>query len=799
MNPSVKAKSVKKAKLVKTKAVKAKSAKAKPIKAKLVKSKIVKAKPVKAKLVKAKPAKAAPVKASPVKAIPVKTAPVASTPVKVASVKSNLLGEYTYEKHPVERGYANRTLYINLGNNTIKEKPVTQQMKDLFTGGRGFGLKLLWDAVTPNTKWNDPENELIIANGPICGITAYPGSGKAAVVTISPETHNVMDNNVGGYFAPFLKFSGFDALELQGKADSDVIIFIDGDTGKVTIERDFIEEVDAHLIGKVLTERYGGEEDKGKRSVSVLAAGQASEHIRIGMLNCTYYDVRRKEIRLKQAGRGGPGRIFRDKKIKAIAIRFTEMGGDKNGVADMALVRKAGSRINKEITENDDKQNHMRKVGTAHIVDIMDHFDLLPVNNFRFGSHPETHKIDSKIWTEAFTQGVPDGCWLGCTLSCAHGVDKFPLKTGPYAGTCVIVDGPEYENAAGLGSDIGNFDAQIVLELNFYCDTYGVDTISFANCVGFAMECYEAGILNKERTGGLELNFGNGAAALELLHQMGSGKGFGVIVGQGVRYMKEYFVSEFGADPKFVQDIGMEIKGLEISLYMTKESLAQQGGFGLATKGPQHDEAWLIFMDQVHKLLPTFTDKAEALHYFPIWRTWFSLQGLCKLPWNDITPANNKETKEPAKVEEHVENYAWIHQGVTGKPTTVDDLLLQSERVYNFQKVFALRLGRIGRKHDYPPYRAMGPVTVEEYESRKERYDEQLKSLVEIDPAGLSTQEKMAHLRKYKEAQYEKLVDAVYLRRGWDANSIPTTEKLRELGMDLPEVLEVVEQAKKKV
>ena len=95
----------------------------------------------------------------------------------------------------------------------------------------------------------------------------------------------------------------------------------------------------------------------------------------------------------------------------------------------------------------------------------------------------------------------------------------------------------------------------------------------------------------------------------------------------------------------------------------------------LATKGPQHDEAWLIFMDQVHNLLPTFQDKAEALHYFPMWRTWFSLHGLCKLPWNDISPANNKQTAEPAKVPEHVENYTWIHQGVTGKPTRVEDLL----------------------------------------------------------------------------------------------------------------------------
>jgi aldehyde:ferredoxin oxidoreductase len=93
----------------------------------------------------------------------------------------------------------------------------------------------------------------------------------------------------------------------------------------------------------------------------------------------------------------------------------------------------------------------------------------------------------------------------------------------------------------------------------------------------------------------------------------------------------------------------------------------------------------------------------------------------------------------------------------------------------------------------------MGPVTKVEYESRQERYDEQLKRLVGIDPANLSTEEKMAHLRKYREAQYELLMDAVYERRGWDKNSIPTVEKLRALGIDLPEVVEVVEQARKKI
>jgi aldehyde:ferredoxin oxidoreductase len=87
-------------------------------------------------------------------------------------------------------------------------------------------------------------------------------------------------------------------------------------------------------------------------------------------------------------------------------------------------------------------------------------------------------------------------------------------------------------------------------------------------------------------------------------------------------------------------------------------------------------------------------------------------------------------------------------------------------------------------------------VTAEEYESRQERYDEQLKRLVEVDPAEMSTAEKMQALREYREAQYELLLDAVYKRRGWDGNSIPTMKKLHELGMDLPEVMDVVESAR---
>jgi aldehyde:ferredoxin oxidoreductase len=714
-------------------------------------------------------------------------------PVDQARAAHTLLAEYRYQLRPVEHGYANRTLYINLSENVVREKPVTQKMKDVFTGGRGFALWLLWNAVSGDTRWNDAKNELVIANGPIGGITAYPGSGKSTVVTISPLTESIIDSNAGGYFGPYLKFSGFDALEIQGKAEKDVIIVIDGDAGIVSIEEAPLEELDTHLITEQLTEMYA-RDGRDRRHLSIASAGQGAEYVLYSSLNLSWYDTRREAVRIKQAGRGGTGRVFRNKRIKAIVIRYSDLKGDSNHPADLDLIRKAGKRINREIAEFDDQQNQMRKIGTPYLVEIMDHFDLLPVQNFRFGAHPESTKIDSSVWKSKFTQNMVDGCWAGCTLSCSHAVDGFPLQSGPYAGQMVTVDGPEYETVAGLGSNIGNFDPLALIELNFYADTYGIDTISLGNSIAFVMECYQAGILNQERTGGLELTWGNAKAALEILHQMARGEGFGKLVGQGTRRMRKYFAEEYGADPDFLKDIGMEVKGLEISEYVTKESLAQQGGYAMALKGGQHDEAWLIFMDQVNHQLPTFEDKAEALHYFPMWRTWFSLHGLCKLPWNDILPEGNSQTSEPAKVPEHVQNYTWLYEGLTGQAVTPDDLILQSERVYNFQRIFNLKMGFGTRDHDYPPYRAVGPVTVEEYESRTERYDQQLKEEVGVDPSVMTTQEKLRQLRKYREERYDQLVDAVYARRGWSEKGIPTLETIKRLGIDFPDVVELVKK-----
>jgi aldehyde:ferredoxin oxidoreductase len=705
-----------------------------------------------------------------------------------------LLAEYKYELKPVVRGYNNRTLLVDLSSNGICEKPVSAEMKSKFIGGKGFDLRLLWDAVTENTKWNDPENEIVIAMGPICGNTNYPGSGKSIVVTLSAETSIPIDCNVGGYFGPYLKFCGFDALEIRGKAAHEVIVFIDGDEGKVQILEAPAEAVDSHVLAEQLLPQFAPAE-KDRQHYSFVTAGRGSDHTRIGCLNFSFYDKRRKVMRFKQAGRGGAGTVFRDKGIKALVVKFSTLSGASNNPVDLSKVQELGLKMHNEILKLDDQQCRMRQVGTAHLVEIMNDYDLLPVHNFKFGMSPDAAKLSSVELKKWFTQGMPDGCWFGCTLACCKAADDFELLTGPYKGDRVVVDGPEYETVGGVGSNPGIFDAQAVIEINFYCDTYAIDTISFGTITAFLMECWENGILNKERTGGLELTWGNKEAVLEMLHQMASGKGFGALVaGKGIRWIKGYFVQQYGADRKFLDDIGMEGKGLEQSQYMSKESLAQQGGYYLANKGPQHDEAWLIFMDMVNNAIPTFVDKAEALHYFPMFRTWFGLQGLCKLPWNDIEPADNATSEAPSKVPEHVQNYIELFTAITGFPLDKVELIRQSERVYNFQKIFNLRMGSGKREDDRAPYRAVGPVTVEEYESRRERYDKQLKERIGVNPEGLPVEEKLRLHRAFREEQYRKLQDAVYARRGWTKEAIPTVEHLKELGMDLPELVEVVKK-----
>lgn len=709
-----------------------------------------------------------------------------------------LLAEWSYEPAKIHRGYSRETLYIGLGNKDgnyrFEKRPVSDDMIEKFTGGRGFGLWLLWNAVNETTKWNDPENEIVISGGPFCGITQYPGAGKCYSVFLSPATKQTYNSNAGGYFAPFLKFSGFDALELQGKADRPVVVFIDGDNYKVQIFESTLKEINSYYSSEELHE-YFAKDEEDKRTISVVSTGVGAKTSYFAGMNFSFYDVHRKAVRLKQAGRGGGGAVLNDKGVVALVVKRTHFTGLENDPADITVIQKAGASLHKRIHDYDDAQCKMRTVGTAHLTEVMNDYNLLPVNNYKFGQHPDIDKINTESYTKLFTQGMADGCWYGCSLACAKAVDHFKLKTGPWKGREVIVDGPEYETAAGLGSNLGIFDPLWTIEANFYADHYGLDTISLGTGIAWVCECYELGLINKEQTHGLELTFGNKDDIMELIHRIAHGADeFAVACGKGIEFARGYFAENYGADLKTMEKIGMVGQGLEASEYRCQESIAQWGGYFLTLKGPQHDEAWLIFMDMVNKQLPTFEDKAEALFFFPCFRLWFSLQGLCKLPWNDIEPADNSikyKGLEAARVPEHLKNYLDIYEAITGKPLSREGMILQSEKVYNFERIFNLRMGKGTSEFHKAPDRGLGPVWEDEWNARPEYFDEKLREFGE-NIEGLSVNEKIDLLQKHRRGQWEQLKLAVYKRRGWNKKGIPTLETVRRLGIDYPEVVELL-------
>jgi aldehyde:ferredoxin oxidoreductase len=337
---------------------------------------------------------------------------------------------------------------------------------------------------------------------------------------------------------------------------------------------------------------------------------------------------------------------------------------------------------------------------------------------------------------------------------------------------------------------MGIFDPQFVMEYNWYCDEYSIDTISTGVTIGFFMECFQRGFLTSEDVG-YELTFGNIDAAERLMHEIANAKGFGEVAGQGIARSKKWVADKHAvrsgtsvdAAMAELNKFAMEVKGLEFSMYVTKESLAQQGGYGFALKGPQHDEAWLIFIDQVHKELPTFEHKANALKWFPLIRTWFNATGLCKLPWIDVRNPEAANTAEPAKNIPTLEYYVSYLNATTGSQKTLDDVLNDSERLYILQKLINLRQGKGTRDSDQIPIRAMGPVYFNEYQSRADYYHEWLREQLGDKELPEKPEQKHKLLIEKRLEAYQKLCDIVYEKKGFTSQGIPKRETVEKAGL----------------
>ena len=703
-----------------------------------------------------------------------------------------ILRRIEYEPATVAGGYTDRILRVELNASEITIQELSPDFKSKYIGGRGYALKLIWDGTTRETRYDSPDNILVMASGPLGNEPGFPGTGKFIVGTISPLTDTFIDSNVGGHFGPLLKLAGFDALAISGISKEDVVILVDGDTKTISIAvapayDKGIDEGALSFGQRLLKDVSGGEYSD---TLAAVTAGKGACNARFGIINSLFFDRRRNRIRSKQAGRGGTGTVMRAKGLRGIIVRSSLLKANGNNAIDKEGVRQAGSQLKRVITEADPKQLHLSAWGTTILSEYMDKFHIFPINNYQYGQSPESSKLFANVFLDRyFSKKIPDGCYYGCNLACAKGSENVELTRGPRAGQKVGIDGPEYETV-GAVSCMGVFDPHFVMEYNWYCDEYGLDTISTGATIGFFMECFQRGFLSANDIG-YDLTFGNTEAADRLLHEIASGEGFGKVAGQGVARGKKWVADKYATQNSTSKDaimaelnkFAMEVKGLEFSMYISKESLAQQGGYGFALKGPQHDETWLIFIDQVYKELPTIELKANACKWFPLIRTWFNATGLCKLPWIDVRNPEAASTDEPAKNLPTLACYVNYLNATTGSNKELEDILNDSERLYILQKLINLRQGKGTRASDQIPLRALGPAYFNEYEFRTEYYDNWLQEQLGDDKLPASPEQRHKLLIEKRIEAYQQLCDIVYEKKGFTSDGIPKRETVEKFAL----------------
>jgi len=708
-----------------------------------------------------------------------------------------------YTKTPLVHGYTNRILTIDLGSGTIDPQPLDETVRDFFIGGRGLGLYLLHKRICAETRADDPGNPLIFSPGPLGGIPQFPGTGKCMAVSLSPLTHIPGVSNFGGHFGAYLKYAGFDALEITGIGEENTMIVIDGLNHEVSVTKapamDQVFDLEKAVVDQFL--RTGLE----KKNIVFLTTGLGAGNTTYGCINSHYYDAAKPVdgtkglYRTKQAGRTGLGTVMMHKNIRAIVVLSNYPHGENPyGAADWDKVKQSGTRLHKIVKDVDPQALKMYRKGSAGLISFMnkDDYQSLPVNNYQYGSHPEAEKICGKTYAEhLFDHRGMDGCFPGCNLRCTKG-GWVTLKSGEHKGNKVWVDGPEYETAAGFGSNLGMWNPEFIMEANWHCDNYGIDTITVAVIMAFVMECYQRGYLTKDDTDGFELNWGDENTALQFIHDIAYRKtALTSIAGLGmlelISWIGEQYAARTGkSNPRReLEQFAMHTKGLPFSLYRTHRSLSMQASYAAASDiGAHHAAAWLVKVDLLGAF-PTFEDKARALITYPRVRLGNDNLGLCKLPWVDVfnpDSGNRKNTDiyiNPASQE----IYADFYNGMLGTNMTWEQIFEQTDRDINLQRVMnVMAFEKKTGEHDWIPDRAIGPTEDALYEKEKDYNDGQIsillsKPLDEIQK--MQTSEKREVLMKHRKEELKKLIGVYYQQRGWNEAGIPKIETLKKIGL----------------
>jgi len=617
----------------------------------------------------------------------------------------------------IPKCYNGKMLHIDLTTEKVWEEDIPEKWFSHYIGGEGFGARYLYDNLKEHIDPLSEENKLLFITGPLTDTTA-PTSGRTVVMFKSPITGTICASNVGGYFGPHIKRCGYDMIVIHGKAKSLKYLYIyDGN----------VEFYDAENLKGLIPEetQEAIRERHNNPKAEIACIGEAGE--KMVRFSAVMVDGHRA------AGRGGGGAVMGSKNLKAIAIFGSKRRSEvENPEKFIESVKKALKELNDEYFVREE----MMKYGTPSFFDAMNGLGLVPAYNWQHDVTDFNDRLGYKAYHEKLE--VKQYRCFNCPIGCGR---HTRIPSGKYEG--MESGGPEYEALAAFGQKLGNSDIYSVAAANHTANKLGLDIISTGQVIATAMEWYEKGIIDREMTEGLELDWGNGDAIVELVKRIGKREGnFATLLGEGsLRAAKK-----IGKDAeKYV----MHVKGLEMAADNVRASKGEAVSHMLSPRGADHLRPYASTIDAFGYLEEELgvTEKVNPLREEN--KAWVksleelsmatNLLGVCL--FTSITLAIKGKT------------WAELLSNATGYEFSYKDLFKASERVINLERMFNIREG-FSRKDDYLPERF----------SREPAKDGPGKGEV---------------------VDQDKLLDLMYEIKGWDTNGVPTKEKLQELELEV--------------
>ena len=457
-------------------------------------------------------------------------------------------------------GYMGRVLFVDLTNRTHRLFPWTDRDRKRTLGGKVMAADILLQHIRPGMQAFDEDNWIVVTTGPLTGC-GCPNSSRFNISTVSPLTGIVTSSNCGGDFGLWLKRAGYDAVIFTGKSKSPVT---------VSIRRDDVVFTDASkLWGLTTTET----QEKLPKRTGKLVIGPAGEH-RV-LYACVFSNER-------TAGRGGVGAVFGDKNLKAV----TAFGTAMPTVRDREKLRKTNEKWVKILQKHPLTGRQLPKLGTAGLIAPMQAHKILATKNFSAGRFDGFEKISGEELAEHHL--VSNAACTTCAIRCAR-MCRVDGK---------VVKGPELEILGLLGANILNDDIEKIIRWNYVLDELGMDSISAAGTVAFAMELAEKGVRD------FGLAFGKTDNIEEMFRKIAYREGDGDILADGSRKMSERFG---GAD------YAINAKGMELAAYTPRHAVGHGLGYATANRGGCHLNAgYLVVVEGLGLDVDSLTPHGKA-------------------------------------------------------------------------------------------------------------------------------------------------------------------------------------------